>query len=47
MSEASKTLCSKCDGKGWIPNPNMDVHDSNSPDHVNCDKCGGDGFLYD
>ncbi len=41
---AEKKICSKCDGKGWIPNPNVNPRDPNSPDSKTCDKCQGDGW---
>lgn len=39
-------ICDECDGRGWLPNPDMDTSDPNSPDHFDCKKCDGDGFVY-
>lgn len=45
VSMSDKTLCSKCDGKGWtVPD---DADEPGKTDNVTCDKCGGDGFTYD
>lgn len=44
--ERKAVVCKTCNGEGWVPNPNMDARDPDSPDGFACKDCGGDGFNY-
>jgi hypothetical protein len=37
----------ECDGRGYMPNPDMDTRDPDSPDHIKCEDCDGEGFIED
>lgn len=38
-------ICAACNGAGFIPNPDLDPRDPNSPDSIPCNVCGGDGWI--
>lgn len=38
-------VCPVCDGRGWLPNPDMDTSDPDSPDNVKCENCDGEGII--
>ena len=40
-----KKICGKCDGEGWIPNPNLVIRDPNSSDHIDCTECDSEGWI--
>ena len=45
MAERSKTVCSVCDGRGWVVP--ADAYKPGTPDSEKCTACNGEGFTYD
>jgi DnaJ-class molecular chaperone len=41
----ARKVCDTCNGNGWTPNPDVDTRDPESPDHIDCTECGGEGWV--